>query len=510
MRRRTFLGLCSVTQGLLVMTIGACGPQLPSDLSDRNEPTESLQQEVSGLPPVITSVSPTKGPDSGKVAITIYGRNFRPGIAVSFAGAPATDVVVNSTTSLTLTLPAKPGAFGRAPIQLTQLDGRTTTRNDVFSYYSDSLTFDPASRIKTEASPRYVTTGDFNKDGRLDLAITESLIDNVVVYLGTANGFGAPAGYAVGKAPMAVTTVDLNADGKLDLVAANTTDDSISVLLGKGDGTFNASVATKVGDLPSNFASGDYNADGKLDLAVSNQQGNSVTVLIGKGDGSFVDMPTSYPSGGSGVYDVTRADLNGDTKLDLIATNSGGGTVGILLGKGDGTFDAAKAVTAGDTPRGVRSADFNGDMKADLAVVGFDGHVRVLLGNGDGTVAAPVQYNVSVANYARSIHIGNFNGDTKADLLLGGGSTFGSGPGIWLLPGNGDGTFGMVKPIDSPGSAYTVTPADVDGDTNLDLLATSVSSNEISVLVGDSSGNFLDSSKLPGGSKTSALATGDA
>ena len=148
-----------------------------------------------------------------------------------------------------------------------------------------------------------------------------------------------------------------------------------------------------VGYLPRVIAIGDLNGDGKLDLAVNNEFSNTVGLLLGNGDGTF-QAEVAYPVG-SFPIEVTVGDLNRDSKLDLAVANYGSNNVSVMLGNGDGTFQAAVNYAAGASPHSVTVADFNGDGKPDLAVANYNGgNVSLLLGMGDGTFQTAVSYAV--------------------------------------------------------------------------------------------------------------------
>jgi hypothetical protein len=166
-------------------------------------------------------------------------------------------------------------------------------------------------------------------------------------------------------------------------------------------------------------AIGDFNGDGKSDLVVNNANDNTVSVLLGNGDGTFQAQVT-YQAG-SGPYSVTLADLNGDGKLDLVVPNAYDQTVSVLLGNGDGTFQTQATYLAGVFPASVAVGDFNGDGKPDL-VVALQGaySVSVLLGNGDGTFQTHVLYQVAGAGFPTSVLTGEFNGDGVADIAVAG------------------------------------------------------------------------------------------
>src|SRR5881409_3587521 len=149
----------------------------------------------------------------------------------------------------------------------------------------------------------------------------------------------------------------------------------------------------KVGTHPHWMAASDFNGDGRPDLATANSDSNNVSVLLGNGDGTFQAAPTLVA--GSRPESVAVGDINRDGVPDLAVANSGSSDVSVLLGNGDGSFQAARAfAVAGTTAPAMAVADLNGDGRPDLAVANvgslqtpgqIPGNVSVLLGNGDGT-----------------------------------------------------------------------------------------------------------------------------
>jgi hypothetical protein len=175
-----------------------------------------------------------------------------------------------------------------------------------------------------------VTVGDFNGDGKSDLATANRTNDNVSVLLGTGTGsFGTATNFAVGSSPYSVTVGDFNGDGKSDLATANLSSNNVSVLLGTGTGSFGTATNFTVGISPRSVTVGDFNGDGKSDLAVANYASNNVSVLLGTGTGSF-GTATNF-SVGNRPLSVTVGDFNGDGKSDLATANYNGGNVSVLL-----------------------------------------------------------------------------------------------------------------------------------------------------------------------------------
>src|SRR5450631_3190860 len=251
------------------------------------------------------------------------------------------------------------------------------------------------------AQPFGVAAGDFNGDGKPDLAVANLGCNHVSIRVGegSCGHFKSGVKYPAGSRPITVAVGDLNGDGKLDLAVANNDPSGnigVTVLLGNGDATFGAPTSYRTEVYGFFVAIADFNNDGKPDLAVANnyrpnQAEGDVSVLLGKGDGTF-QAAVNYSTGAGSVPDfVAVGDLNADGLADLVVTNSGGRNVSVLLGKGDGIFKTAVNYVAGETPTSAAIGDFNGDSKLALAVANFtDGTVNVLIGNGDGTFKAPV------------------------------------------------------------------------------------------------------------------------
>src|SRR5438445_205625 len=192
--------------------------------------------------------------------------------------------------------------------------------------------------------PSGIAVGDFNGDGKLDLAVVNFGDWNVYVLLSNGDGtfqaarsvyFASGGGF-----PWSIAKGDFNGDGKLDLVVSNYGDNSLSVLLGNGDGTFRPAPSLTVGYGPAGVVVGDFNGDGKLDLAVANLNDNTLSVLLGNGDGTFQTPQTFASPGMTHPYFVAVSDFNRDGKQDLVVTNHLYATVSVLLGNGDGTFQA--------------------------------------------------------------------------------------------------------------------------------------------------------------------------
>ncbi|MEG4201841.1 FG-GAP-like repeat-containing protein [Microcoleus sp. Pol12A5] len=234
---------------------------------------------------------------------------------------------------------------------------------------------------KSEYDGFNIGAGDFNSDGKLDLITIGEY--NSWLLLGTGTGsFGTATKLNVNESkPHFGVVEDFNADGKLDLAFTDSSD-NVSILLGTGTGSFGTPTKFKVGNTPNGFAIGDFNGDNKPDLAVANTK--NVSILLGTGKGSF-GAPTHFDAGEFPSI-VAVGDFNGDNKSDLAVTSEDEeDSLSILLGNGTGSFGApANFFTAGEYPWIIAVGDFNADGKTDLATTDEEsGNISVLLNNND-------------------------------------------------------------------------------------------------------------------------------
>ena len=341
---------------------------------------------------------------------------------------------------------------------------------------------------------RTIATSDFDKDGRADLAVVSDETNNVSELLGNGDGsFRKVATWSVGTQPEFLLITDLNGDGIPDLVTADETSDDVTVLLGEAAGSFSGARDIAVGTAPllTTFplfgVSGDFNEDGKSDLVATNAKG--ISIMLAQAGGNFA-APVNYATVATNNPDVAVADLNGDAHLDIVEVNqnpNANDTVSVLLGNGDGTFRAAAKYPVGLNSESVAVADFNRDGIADLVVTNSGniqlGSVNLLFGNGDGTFQPAITVNNGDPAPFWVI-TGDFNGDGNQDFIdLG-------APGAIVSLGNGDGTFrsSIITPT-SPTARFIAT-ADLNGDGKLDLVTADGGLGTVSVFLGNGDGTF--------------------
>src|SRR5437660_9666381 len=178
--------------------------------------------------------------------------------------------------------------------------------------------------------------------------------------------FAAATNIPAGNGPYASAVGDFNGDGKQDLAVTNVSTNSVSILLGNGDGTFGAPATFPVGNAPTSIAVSDFNGDGKEDLAVANLGSNTAGIYLGNGAGGFTLSVNIRV--GDGPYSVTVGDFNGDGKPDIATANFSSNNVSIALGDGTGHFGAATGFAAGTEALTIAMGDFSRAGKQDLAV----------------------------------------------------------------------------------------------------------------------------------------------
>jgi hypothetical protein len=247
---------------------------------------------------------------------------------------------------------------------------------------------------------------DFNGDKKPDVAFVEGTGGGVGVCLGNGDGtFKDGIVSDAGVQHSGLIFGDFNHDGKMDLAATDS--GGLSVLLGKGDGTFKDAILIALNNIAFT-STGDFNHDGKLDIAamVNTSNGTEIAVLLSKGDGTFKSpIMTAGPNGGQ---PFVVGDLNGDGIPDIVTPG-----LYLFVGNGDGTFKAPVLRHVAGTPLQLR--DINNDGKLDvLTVAGLNGFFEVVLGNGNGTFQAPKIYSALLGRV--SLGVADLNGDGKLDV----------------------------------------------------------------------------------------------
>ena len=399
------------------------------------------------------------------------------------------------------------------------------------------LSFAARQDFTTGTSPFSVALGDLNQDGSLDLAVANNGSTSVSVLLNTAApgastpSFAAKQDFMTGTGPRSVTLGDVNGDGLLDLAVANFSSDSVSVLLNiTAPGAIAPNFSAKqdfslVGAGPAYVVMGDLNGDGRRDLAVADANSTNVSVVLNT-TAPGAALP-SYAARqdfgvGSSPVSVSVGDLNGDGRIDLVATNQSSGNVSVLMntttpGAATPSFASKQDFVTGSTPRSVAVGELNGDGKLDLAVANFGSDTLSVLLNttnpGPATPAFTDFQEFGTGQFPGLPSVGDLNGDGKLDLAV--VDTGGVNTVSVLLntttPGAGTSSFAAKQDFTVSGPVL-MTLGDVNLDGKLDLIVTTGSN--VSVLLnttatGTNSLSFTAPQNFATTSPPASLSAGD-
>lgn len=355
--------------------------------------------------------------------------------------------------------------------------------------------------------PSAVTTGDFNRDGRADLAATIGGEDSVWIYLGRGDGsFDLPSILPLaGSAPAAVVAADLRGRGILDLIVAEVDTGTVNILPGRGDGTFDAQAQIPLPVSPIFIAVQDVDLDSRLDLIVG-LAGDLTTgpfaVLLGDGQGNFSSPLFAATDRFYFGRWLAVGDANRDGFSDVLVTGDDptGGSTQIFVSRGDGSFQAgeklAEANAIGRAPTTASLGDLNADGCADAVVNDTFGLSIVFLSRCDGTFDMTTLRTYGAGDLGYASTIVDINRDGNLDVLTSGffapPSVFGSFAGNLLSVrlGGGDGTLQSAEVFRGGVSMFSLAVADFNGDGWLDVTTADQDSDSISVFLNDQTSGF--------------------
>jgi streptogramin lyase len=348
----------------------------------------------------------------------------------------------------------------------------------------------------SNAVPYWVVIGDFNNDHSLDLAVANSNINNVGVLLGDSYGyFGNQTTYSTGfnSDPFSIAVGDFNQDNRLDIAAANFDTSNVAILLGHPSQDFEkpTTVATDTDSQVSSATIDSLNRQNQSSSKIANWPSNNVPILLGDYYATFL-YQTIYSTGSSyNPYSIAIGDLNNDTYMDIVVTNSVNGSLGILLGHGNGTFapEIIYPLDVGSSPEYVIVDDFNHDNRLDVVVTDAkNDNIVLLLGNGNGTFSSQIIYPTGSGSLPSTVTTGNLNNDRYLDLVVANGGT----DTVGIFFGYDYTVFARQKPRESGDASnpYSEAVGDFNNDGYLDIVSALYGTCEVGVLLGYGNGSF--------------------
>jgi len=357
------------------------------------------------------------------------------------------------------------------------------------------LTVNPTTGIVniTDAMPAgtyTVTVKGFGAAGTVTTTFTLT-VTNPTCSQGLFYGTGS---VAVATYPVNIAIGDFNNDGKQDIASPSYMTSAVSIRLGDGLGGFSGTTEVPVGASPGNLAVADFNGDGKQDLAVTNTSTTTVSIRLGNGFGGFTG--TTNVTVGTSPYGIAVGDFNNDGKFDIATTNLADATLSINLGDGLGGFGPQSLLATAGSPRSLQVGDFNEDGNQDIAVCCMSSNsVSIFLGNGAG--AFTVQAGVSVSTSPGSLVLGDFNNDNHIDLATTSSGFFAAS----VRYGDGLGGFsGSTEIFIDMNSSYgDLAVGDFNSDGNSDLVITRLNTSEIAIQYGNGTGAFSGNTPFPSG-----------
>jgi hypothetical protein len=329
---------------------------------------------------------------------------------------------------------------------------------------------------------------DFDGDNNIDLAVSNSLTDNISVLFNYGNGvFPHPASYPTGYCAFAVVGADFDNTSGVDLVVSNWSGRNISFLINNGDSTFQHIINYSIGDKLGYICSADFDGINGFDLAVTNYDNDSVSVFLHFNSNNPISIFTSHTNyyAGPGPYEIQAAKINGDNLYDLVVGNYDSTTVAILTGNSDGTFNDPVFVEAGSWLGHVRCYDYDNDGDLDLITANYyEDSVGILLNDGNGVFTAPTKYYAG--DGPNTAFPADLDNDGDCDLVV----TNYDSDSLSILLNDGTGAL-SINSIYAGGllPSYAVA-VDFDGDTDNDLVVANQNSHDISVFENIGAGNF--------------------
>jgi hypothetical protein len=345
-----------------------------------------------------------------------------------------------------------------------------------------------------DSIPSSLAIGDFNKDNHLDIAVANYGTNNIGIFLGYGNGtFTSQTTYTttLNSNPSSIAVGDFNKDNQLDIAVTNSAIGSLSIFLGQNNGTFAAQTTYSTGSNshPQCITVGDFNKDNALDIAIVDSQNDRVYVFLGYGNGSFAAITTYDAISGSSPYWISATDFNNNNQSDIVIANYGANNVLILIDYSSKPSARQTNYYAG-LPSSVGSvvvSDLNNDHIFDIIFI-VATKISTLTGLSNGTFSREATYSINVGSVAQYICVGDLNNDNRIDIVS--ANRVSDSVGVCL--GHGDGTFAnMITYSTGIGSSpYWIALGDVNNDNRLDIVSANTGTSSIGIFLGNGDGTF--------------------
>lgn len=491
---------------LLLATAASCDKSSMSGQDDLGAGDMAMAADLAPPPDLtgtmtLTAVAPALVSSAGGTDVKLSGAGFESAAQVSIAGAAAQSVAYVSAMELAVKTPAKSGACGPVAVSVKNPGtGQVVTRTDLLRYFTATVSFmavTPTLAAATKADLQAVGAGDFSGDGKPDLVAVQGDGNLALFKSNQSGGFDASAAYgATGTAPRSAAVGDIDGDGIPEFITANNSSDNLTIRFSKAGAVSNVALdSDALNNLkPRQVITADINGDSKLDVVTANESG-SVTVLLNGGT-SLGAPKTTVIDNTFQLYAVAAGHTDSDTKLDLVVTNGGvtAGTIIPLKGDGNGGFTAGTPIATGKFPRSIVLADFNGDQILDVAVPHLqDNNVKILKGDGSSGFALN-QTLTGVGQDPDAVAVGDFNCDGRPDLVV--ANRADSNPGtvgdgkVTIFVNDGAAMLPTASPITivtGEGQPRWIAITDVDADGRPDIVVTNNKENSLAILLNKSS-----------------------
>lgn len=381
-----------------------------------------------------------------------------------------------------------------------------------YRFGNGNFTFQSSASFSVGQSPTHADTGDFNGDGKLDIAVADWGNNKVSIAMNSGSSFPTIIHMDGGGGAHFVQIADINNDGSLDIGVADITSNEVSIIRGDGAGAFLSPYSWPTGGPASSLGFGDVNNDGSPDFVVSLQTSPSggLAVLLGSGNGAF-DAP-AVQTIDKNPFALRLRDVNGDGKLDAITTHPDTNRAGVATGTGAGGFNAQKLYYCGTSPFYFDIGDFTYDGKPDLLAANNyatsptnPGLVTSILNDGIGGFVVPAVTNVGAGAY--DMDVADLNHDGFADVVTANKNGFSST--ISAIYGDGTGNFTNPGNVVAGPWTSAVTLGDFNNDGNMDAVTAGQSTNVIVYRPGDNAGGFGAGVSYTAGSSPLSITRGD-